>query len=46
VVDFWRNLGKELAEHPNVNYIPIGRSVADAENAARLAEMWGDIQTQ
>jgi len=46
VVDFWRSLGKELAKHPNVDYVPIGRGIMDAENAARLAEMWGDIRAQ
>lgn len=40
VVDFWRILAKELAGQPNIRYIPVGRSVDDAVNAARLAELW------
>jgi UDPglucose 6-dehydrogenase len=40
VVDFWRILDKKLAGHPNVTYIPIGRSVDDVANAARLARLW------
>jgi UDPglucose 6-dehydrogenase len=40
VVDCWRVLDKELAGHPNIRYIPIGRSVDDNANAARLAELW------
>jgi UDPglucose 6-dehydrogenase len=40
VLDFWRILDKELAGQPNVRYIPTGRSVDDAANAARLAELW------
>jgi UDPglucose 6-dehydrogenase len=43
VVDFWRILDQELASHPDINYIPIGRSVDDERNAARLAEMWGNL---
>lgn len=40
VVDFWRILDKKLADHPNVRYIPIGRSIDDEANATRLAELW------
>ncbi len=40
VVDCWRILDKELAGHPHVRYIPIGRSVDDEANATRLAELW------
>ena len=40
VVDFWRILDKELAGQPNIHYIPIGRSVDDAANGARLAALW------
>src|SRR5712691_11693468 len=42
VVDFWRILDKELAGQPNISYVPIGRSVDEAVNAARLAELWRD----
>lgn len=40
VVDCWRILDKELAGHPNIRYIPIGRSVDEEANATRLAELW------
>jgi len=43
VVDFWRILDKELAGRPNIRYIPIGRSVNDAANAARLDELWNRV---
>lgn len=42
VVDFWRILDRELAGKPNICYIPIGRSLNDEANAARLAELWGN----
>jgi len=45
VVDFWRILDKELANQPNVRYIPIGRSIDDAANAVRLNELWGNTVT-
>jgi hypothetical protein len=45
VVDFWRILDKELANQPNVCYIPIGRSIDDAANAVRLNELWGNTVT-
>ncbi|MBM4431389.1 MAG: UDP-glucose/GDP-mannose dehydrogenase family protein [Chloroflexi bacterium] len=40
VVDFWRILDKELVGQPSVRYVPIGRSVDDAANGARLAALW------
>jgi UDPglucose 6-dehydrogenase len=40
VVDFWRILDEELAGHPDIDYIPIGRSVDDGGNAARLVDIW------
>jgi len=43
VVDFWRILDKELAGRPNIRYTPIGRSVNDAANAARLDELWNRV---
>jgi len=42
VVDFWRILGKGLAEKPNINYVPIGLGVEDEADGAPLAELWGD----
>lgn len=42
VVDFWRILDKELAGQSNIRYIPAGRSVDDAANGARLAELWSN----
>ena len=41
VIDFWRILDKELAGKPNIRYVPIGRSLDDEANAARLTELWG-----
>ena len=40
VVDFWRILDTELAGVAGVHYIPIGRSVDNTANAARLEEFW------
>jgi UDPglucose 6-dehydrogenase len=40
VVDFWRILDQDLAEPKNVEYIPVGRSVDDVQNAARLNKIW------
>jgi UDPglucose 6-dehydrogenase len=40
VLDFWRILSRELAQAPRIRYIPIGCSVNDEENAARLDELW------
>ena len=41
VVDFWRILDKELAEQPGIWYIPVGRSVNENVNIARLTRLWG-----
>ena len=30
VVDFWRCLGKAITGHPNIRYVPLGRSVGSA----------------
>jgi UDPglucose 6-dehydrogenase len=43
VVDCWRVLAAELANHPAIRYIPIGRSVDDARNADRLAALWTTV---
>jgi hypothetical protein len=40
VVDFWRILEKELAGQPNIRYVPVGCSIDDSANAARLNELW------
>ncbi len=40
VVDFWRILDQELVDQINVEYIPVGRSVNDCDNAAMLAATW------
>jgi UDPglucose 6-dehydrogenase len=40
VVDCWRILAGALSNHPGVDYVPIGRSVDDAENTRRLAALW------
>jgi UDPglucose 6-dehydrogenase len=46
VVDFWRILDKELSGRPGIEYIPIGRSVDDSANAARLMELWRGTPAQ
>ncbi|HEX8396167.1 MAG TPA: nucleotide sugar dehydrogenase [Pyrinomonadaceae bacterium] len=40
VIDFWRILRGELQNRPNVEYVPVGCSTNDEENAARLRELW------
>lgn len=40
VVDFWRILRDQLENDPNINYLGIGLSENDADNAARLKELW------
>jgi UDPglucose 6-dehydrogenase len=40
VIDFWRVLRGELQNRPNVEYVPVGCSTNDEENAARLRELW------
>lgn len=42
VVDSWRILDEKLSSQPNIRYIPIGRSIDDAENAERLARLWNN----
>jgi UDPglucose 6-dehydrogenase len=41
VVDFWRILPQSISEAPSITLIPIGRSVDEASNSARLASLWG-----
>ena len=43
VVDFWRILDREIAEHPRIDYIPVGRSIDDLANTARLAKLWASV---
>ncbi|MDQ4121808.1 MAG: nucleotide sugar dehydrogenase [Acidobacteriota bacterium] len=40
VIDFWRILRAELQNRPNIEYVPVGCSTRDEENAARLRELW------
>jgi UDPglucose 6-dehydrogenase len=40
VIDFWRILDKELTGRPNIHYIPIGRSLDEAADTARLRDLW------
>jgi len=40
VIDFWRILRGELQNRPNIEYVPVGCSTNDEENAARLRELW------
>ena len=45
VVDFWRILDRSIIQHPKIKYVAVGRSVDDAANAARLAQLWtGDAE--
>jgi UDPglucose 6-dehydrogenase len=41
LVDFWRILPAQVADSPDITLVPIGRSVDDAPNAARLESLWG-----
>jgi UDPglucose 6-dehydrogenase len=40
VVDCWRLLASKLGGQVGINYVPVGRSVDDARNTARLAALW------
>jgi len=43
VVDFWRILAPELAHHPRIRYIGIGRSADEKANGAQLAGLWDGL---
>ncbi|KKM90179.1 hypothetical protein LCGC14_1241280 [marine sediment metagenome] len=40
IIDFWRILDKEVRKAPNVRYIPIGKSINNDSNEARLKKLW------
>jgi UDPglucose 6-dehydrogenase len=40
VIDCWRILDKELTGRSNIHYIPIGRSLDEATDTARLRDLW------
>lgn len=40
IIDFWRLASKELAGHPQVRYIPMGRCIDDDAAVVRLAGVW------
>ena len=40
IIDFWRILDKEFRKAPNVRYIPIGQSINNDSNEARLKKLW------
>lgn len=40
VVDCWRLLAGKLAGQASVRYVPLGRSVDESANEARLAKLW------
>ena len=42
VFDFWRILNDKLRDKLNIQYIPVGRSIEDDNNAARLAKLWSN----
>ena len=39
-VDFWRILDNKLNNQSNIQYIPVGRSIENVSNAARLDQLW------
>ena len=43
VVDFWRILSERLSGNDKIRYIPIGRSVEDQANSARMAALWDGV---
>jgi hypothetical protein len=40
VVDCWRLLASKLNGQAGITYVPVGRSVDDARNTARLSALW------
>jgi UDPglucose 6-dehydrogenase len=40
VVDCWRCLDPTVAEHPKINYVPLGRCLDDAPAASVLEAIW------
>ena len=40
VFDFWRILNRRQIEKGNIRYVPIGHSIDDEANTARLASLW------
>ncbi len=46
VVDFWRILDKELSNIKQVHYVPIGRSLDEDANKARLAALWNGMASR
>lgn len=40
IVDCWRMHNKEVTGHPNIRYIPLGRSIDDQTNSSRMKELW------
>jgi UDPglucose 6-dehydrogenase len=43
VIDFWRILKDKFHGKSNIRYIPIGHSINDEANTARLSELWGAV---
>lgn len=41
VFDFWRLLSEKLSGQKHIKYVAFGNSEDDAENTARLNELWG-----
>lgn len=44
VFDFWRILDRKQMEQGNIRYIPIGHSVDDEANTARLSSLWSSVR--
>jgi UDPglucose 6-dehydrogenase len=43
IVDFWRILPSSILETDGIRLVPIGRSMDDEKNAARLASLWSEF---
>lgn len=42
VVDFWRCMSPEVANHPRIDYVPIGRCIEDDKCTDELHGLWAD----
>jgi len=43
VVDFWRCLGEDFKNHPQIDYIPIGKCNDPNLNYNKLKSLWGQL---
>jgi UDPglucose 6-dehydrogenase len=42
VVDFWRCLSEAVRNHPQIQYVPMGRCLDDAEAIRKVEKLWCD----